>query len=246
MRGWDGTLAPDSAAAALYEIWAHRHLVRAVMADWVARAETREAVLDEGDLYDVFEGPSVEVWISRVEDPAAWSGPDPRAARDRVLLASLAAAVAETESRLGPDWEGWRWGRLHTAQLRHPLSAWLEPEERHRVDVGPAPRGGSGATVGSIGYGLSDFVQRYGATFRMVLDVGRWDDSLAMNSPGQSGDPSSPHYRDLFGPWSRDEALPLLFSRERVLAAAERRILLRPARPVAAPDASAAGGPPPG
>jgi len=231
LRAWDGSLEPTSAAAALYEIWVQRHLARAVMEGWVARADTREAVLDEGDLYDVFEGSSVEVWISRLEDPTAWSGPDPRAARDGALLASLAAAVAETERRLGPDWDAWRWGRLHTAQLRHPLSALLEPDERMRVDVGPAPRGGSGATVGSTAYSLSDFVQRYGATFRMVLDVGRWDDSLAMNSPGQSGDPSSPHYRDLFEAWARDEALPLLFSRDRVLAAAERRILLRPAGP---------------
>ena len=94
---------------------------------------------------------------------------------------------------------------------------------RGRRDVGPAPRGGSGATVNSTFYGLGDFVQRYGATFRMVIDVGSWDDSVAMNSPGQSGDPSSPHYRDLFKAWARDESFPLLYSRERIEAAAEQR-----------------------
>ena len=60
------------------------------------------------------------------------------------------------------------------------------------------------------------------------MEVGEWDEPLAMNSPGQSGDPASPHYSDLFHPWARDEAVPLLYSRRKVEAAAERRIVLRP------------------
>jgi penicillin amidase len=61
----------------------------------------------------------------------------------------------------------------------------------------------------------------------MVLDVGDWDASYTINSPGQSGDPDSPHYRDLFPLWSRDEYVPLLFSAAAVDGAAESRILLR-------------------
>jgi penicillin G amidase len=71
-------------------------------------------------------------------------------------------------------------------------------------------------------------VQTGGATFRIVVDVGNWDGSLVMNSPGQSGDSDSPHYADLFEPWSRGEAFPLHYSRERVEANTERRIRLRP------------------
>ncbi len=104
----------------------------------------------------------------------------------------------------------------------------------HGRTSGPAARGGSGATVNSTAYSLDDFVQRYGASFRMLLDVGNWDDSVAMNTPGQSGDPSSTHDRDLFEAWARDQSIPLLYSRERVEAETERRILLRSAarRPV--------------
>jgi penicillin amidase len=229
LRSWNGSLGPGSAAAALYEIWFQRHLVRAAMERRVEDAETLAALLDEDELYDVFEGSSVEVWIASLEDPSAWNAPKPRAARDAVLLSSLAAAIDETTRLLGEDWDTWRWGRLHTAEMRHPLSGLVEAAQRPKLDVGPAPRGGSGATVNSTGYRLHDFVQEYGATFRMVLDVGRWDDSVVMNSPGQSGDPSSLHYRDLFEPWARDETFPLLFSRERIEAVAEQRIVLEPA-----------------
>ncbi len=58
---------------------------------------------------------------------------------------------------------------------------------------------------------LPSFVQSSGATFRIVIDVGHWDNSVAMNSPGQSGDPGSPHYDDLFAPWAADTPFPLYY-----------------------------------
>ncbi|MDQ3507766.1 MAG: penicillin acylase family protein [Actinomycetota bacterium] len=60
------------------------------------------------------------------------------------------------------------------------------------------------------------------------MEVGEWDEPLAMNSPGQSGDPRSRHYRDLYPDWADDKAFPLLFSRERVEAATVHRISLHP------------------
>ena len=135
---------------------------------------------------------------------------------------------AEVEQLLGPDRDRWAWGRLHVARLAHPLSPLLDEETRARLAVGPAPRGGSGDTVGNTAYLADTFVQTGGATFRIVVDVGDWDGSLVMNSPGQSGDPDSPHYADLFAPWSRGEAFPLNYSRDRVEATTEQRIRLRP------------------
>ena len=62
----------------------------------------------------------------------------------------------------------------------------------------------------------------------MVLDVGAWDNSVVINTPGQSGDPKSPHYRDLFPLWAAGSYAPLLYSRAAVMANAERVILLNP------------------
>ncbi|GLC95799.1 hypothetical protein Tamer19_52080 [Cupriavidus sp. TA19] len=46
-------------------------------------------------------------------------------------------------------------------------------------------------------YRNSDFRPTAGASFRMVLDVGNWDTSRVVNTPGQSGNSASSHYRDL-------------------------------------------------
>ncbi len=62
----------------------------------------------------------------------------------------------------------------------------------------------------------------------MVLDVGNWDASWTINAPGQSGDPASPHYRDLFTLWAEDRYVPMLYSRAAVEAATEARIRLLP------------------
>ena len=78
-------------------------------------------------------------------------------------------------------------------------------------------------------YRATDFRLTVGASFRMVVDVGNWDDSRVINTPGQSGNPNSPHYDDMAPLWARGEYVPMLYSREAVDAAAELRIVLRPA-----------------
>ena len=218
LAGWNGELAADSAAAALFEVWWRRHLDAEVGRRMAAALEAGEdpvPVQDE-NLLRIVEGSD-----SRLGSP-------PQAARNEVLLGSLQSAFDDVKGHLGPDPAAWRWGDLHRIELRHPMSAHLPGELRRLADVGPAPRGGSGDTVGNTSYG-SDFKQRSGASFRMVIDVGNWDASVAMNNPGQSGDPRSPHYKDLFEPWANDEAFPLLYTRPAILEAAESRIELIPA-----------------
>jgi penicillin amidase len=227
---WDGDLAPHSVPGALFEIWYRRHLRPALLRAALTRLvspDSVDAVLarvtpEESLLAD----PRADLTI--LERPADWLGEAPETALEDILRSTLAPAMAEAQELLGPNRERWAWGRLHVARLVHPLSPLLDEQTRARLGVGPAPRGGSGDTVGNTAYHPDTFVQTGGATFRIVVDVGNWDGSLAMNSPGQSGDPDSPHYADLFEHWSRGEAFPLCYSRERVEAVTERRIRLRP------------------
>ena len=57
---------------------------------------------------------------------------------------------------------------------------------------------------------------RPGASVRIVVDVGDWDQSRWINAPGQSGDPRSPHYRDLAPLWADGHYVPLLYTRAAV------------------------------
>jgi penicillin amidase len=122
----------------------------------------------------------------------------------------------------------WRYGqeKFKHVLIRHPLSAAVSEEIRTKLDVGPAPRGGNDSTLNNTGGGDN---QTSGATFRVALDVADWDNSVATSSPGQSGDPESPHYRDLFQLWARHQYFPLFFSREKIESVTENRYVLEPA-----------------
>jgi penicillin G amidase len=212
LAGWDAVESADSSAAALYEVWFARHLMPAFVG----------SVLPEEKAYAVDEV-DPEVLRQAMLDPERWWGARGPTGRDALLVATLRGAYVELERLLGKDPDQWSWGRLHPNLQRHPLG-FLDPS----LDMPRVPVGGSGATVNAAPYFASDLVQRLGASFRMVVDVGGWDNSVAINTPGQSGDPRSPHYRDLLELWRRGDYVPLLYTRAAVEENAETRIRLLP------------------
>ena len=121
------------------------------------------------------------------------------------------------------------WGKLHHAQFDHALAPLTDPSTRAQMRVGPLEIGG-GNIPHATSYRPSDFMLTSGASFRMVLDAGNWDASRTVNTPGQSGDPFSPHYRDLAPLWATGQYVPLLFSRGAVENAASAVIELVPGR----------------
>ncbi|MEV0522975.1 penicillin acylase family protein [Streptomyces sp. NPDC050439] len=219
LRDWDARLTAGSAAAALFEVWYRRHLRPALLAralEGVVGEEQRDRALAR-----VLPAEDAAA-DARVDLELLDGDPDPG-----LLLGTLSAAVDELAGLLGDDPADWSWGALHHAHPHHPIAALLAGTAPEWAAVGPAPRGGSGDTVGAAAYGPG-FRQTAGATFRIVVDVGSWDDSVAMNSPGQSGVPGSPHYDDLFASWAADGSFPLLYSREAVEKHTRRTITLRP------------------
>ena len=217
LAAWDGHEGVDSAAAAIAEVWLNKHLA----------PRTIERVTPPAAVPLVGLG-SPHAVISYLETPDGALGENPSAAREEILLASLRSALGEIAERLGPDMATWTWGALHQARFVPAAAALADPELRRRMSHGPAPMPGSATTPRAATFDMTDLHVTNGASFKMVVDVGDWDNSVVMNSPGQSGDPASPHYRDLFPLWARGEYVPLLFSRAAVDAAARLVIQLTP------------------
>ena len=206
LKGWDHRLARDSAPAALFEVWWSRHL-KTAMLDEIAPDKMVRALLVPGDTGTLLRK------LERAEP-----------GREALLLNTLAKAMADCRRLLGADMAAWAWGTLHHGQFDHPLAR----VAGGMANVGPLPKGGSGSTVMAANYRMSDFRLISGASFRMVVDVGAWDNSRAINTPGQSGDPRSPHYGDLAPLWAAGEYVPLLYSKAAVDAAASLVIRLSP------------------
>jgi penicillin amidase len=145
-----------------------------------------------------------------------------------MVLRAFEQGVADATARFGADMAAWKWGdeKLHHAQIRHPLSPAVNAEMKKKLEVGPFPRGGDGTTVSATGGGDN---QTSGGSLKIVADTENWDNSVGLNTPGQSGNPDDPHYRDLFELWARGRYFPIAYSRAKVESVAERTTTLSPA-----------------
>ncbi|MFO1115819.1 MAG: penicillin acylase family protein [Beijerinckiaceae bacterium] len=217
LEGWDARIAADSAPCALYQIWWAHHL-RLALLERLAPDPAVRALLMPGDMSSLIE---------TLTEPDARFGADPRAARDAMLVETLAAAWNATAGRLGPDPSRWTWGDLHRMKFDHALTS-AHPEFLPAAP--PLPMGGDATNPMLMMYRQSDFDIMIGASARLVMDVGAWDNSRCINAPGQSGDPRSPHYGDLAQTWAKGGYVPLLYSRAAIDAATEKLIVLRPAQ----------------
>ena len=206
LADWDHKLTTDSPAAALWNVWYYRHL-----------------------------GPALGETLSK--EPGAAS---PRIDTQTVLkmlttelgqtIASntLDAAWHETKDLLGDEPSDWQWGDLHKIKFSHPLLSLASGDLKTQMTIPEYPRGGSENTTNNTGYNPDNFLVRSGASFRMVLDVGNWDDAKMTNAPGQSGNPGSPYYDNLLKNWATDSHLPMVYSRARVDAHKAFTITLEP------------------
>jgi penicillin amidase len=217
LRGWDFVLDKDSVAAGIYAMWQRRVITN-----------TRQRLTPE-----VLRARAGEIGLKRIIDalyaPDTRLGEHPTQARDALLALSLDEAVAELTKRFGADPQNWKYGQtgFHHAHIRHALSDAVNAATRARLTVGPLPRGGDGQTINSTGNADN---QTSGGSFKIVADTENWDNSVAMNTPGQSGNPDDPHYRDLFELWARGKYFTLAYSRKKVDAVTETVTRLEPQR----------------
>lgn len=213
--GWNGSLDAQSAAGALCEIWWTKHLKPKLLAQLVPDADLRALILP-GD---------IESFLRALEKPDARFGTEAVRARDALIRTTLTEALADCRQRLGDDPRLWQWGRVHHAFFEHPLAAVVPSVQAW--NIGPFSHGGSATSPMHTGYRPSDFRTMHGASVRIVVDVGDWDQSRCINAPGQSGDPRSPHYRDLAPLWANGQYVPLLYTRAAIDAAATTIIRLK-------------------
>jgi penicillin G amidase len=139
-----------------------------------------------------------------------WCGGTPDAgACDAALAQSLETALDALSQRYGEAMDQWRWGAAHPATFDSRL--WdAVPVVSGLIDLA-VPADGGNDTVDAGAYvvrdGAAPFTDRHGPTLRMVVDMANPAAARFMISPGQSGNPLSPHYGDLLLPWRNGQSL---------------------------------------
>jgi penicillin amidase len=216
---WDHWLGKDSREAALFQIWWRSLLLPQTMALHLRSHGVQDADAAIAHIMkstDTSKTP--DLWIRMVKEKAQ--------SREMIALVedTLSSAMAMLRDRGIKTW-----GDLHKLSLPHPLTDSLVRYSGLTAEAfaagEPAPIDGDGDTVNNTGF-RPDWIQRLGAGVRLVLDVGAWDNSLAMAEPGQSGRHDDRHFRDLHQSWLKKEAFTLLYSRPRVEENCRERLIL--------------------
>jgi penicillin amidase len=201
LAAFDGRFTPDSTGATVVErlrLTAAADLVRAHLPPDVANA------------YLATDSRFVVLMRALRERPRGWfehDDPD----------AFLAAEVRAIVRRFGRDAVATPYGEAAAVTALHPLA-----ELGFAFWNGPRVRGQGGS--------FSPAVQgvRLGQSFRAVWDVGNWDAGGIDLPLGESGEPGSPHYRDLAPRYAQHALTPLPFSAGAVARAAVSTLVLEP------------------
>jgi penicillin amidase len=218
---WDGNLGRESSEAALYEAW-YKHVRTAFEKRF---SKEPDGHTKKGRVRG--EGLSGDLIMRLLANPDSdLFGDTPLKARDQLLTDTLKAARSELENLLGSNPAQWSWGKLHTVTFRH--SDDQQPGAKDLLDLGPIPRPGDDNTVNATGMSGQSWHQLSGASYREIIDTSDWDKSVAVNTPGQSGQPGSPHYSDLLPLWDAGRYFPLVYSRRAVDAETTDRLTLLP------------------
>jgi penicillin amidase len=216
----------DSVPATLYFGW-QVHFTRAAVAQAIGD-DRANALMAKGDRVGFPFMPFYEIGFELALRWLEGDRPEWIADVTPLLLPALRQTVAALRREFGPDPAGWTWGRAHRVSFEHEMAR-LPGLGRLWKPI-TIPAGGDGYTINQ-----SDMTPHFPpdpstviASCRLLIDVGAWDECLAALPGGQSGHPASPHYQDRITEWQEGRYFPLLFSREKVLAAAQGTWMLLP------------------
>lgn len=228
LRDWDLEARTDSRAAAIFYTWHDRlreHAAHSLYQTGGEVERTGDAAKSIGaDL------PGRELWFPRdaltaILERRALPWVEGGGRMEFEALSGL--AMREADSIAG----GKSWGEIQVVVAEHPMSrvAWLG--RLLRLNVGPAPLGGSPTTVNVAGRPAGGHQRRvtHGASQRHVVDLGDIDGAGGYILPtGQSGIPFSKHYRDQFDRWREGGLWSIPLDRERARARSVHKMTLRP------------------
>jgi len=204
---WDNILDKNSIEAGIYIEW-QTQIYFEFMKKYVPESVQKYIYVQ---IYKVIEG------ISKMSDQE----------KTKFLNKTFDLTIKSLIEKYGEENSKWVYGQENYKHVKiyHPLEKVVNDSIKDIIGLDTYPRGGDGFTPGSTS---SELNQRSGGSFRVVINTKDWDNSFATNSPGQSGNPKSKFYKNLYEDWANDSFFPLLYSKHKVLMNLSDRKVYRP------------------
>ena len=199
-KGWDGKMTADTKAGLII------NEIRNCVAGKIAAENSIPMVpVRERLLY----------WIIK-EKSARWL---PKGFANYTELLKTCDKESRTSlanpKRFGADEANWRWGNVFVANFQHPLA--VVPLIGAQFVVRYTTVNGSGLTPNVGSY----------VSMRQIASPGNWDATRHVIPLGESGNPSSPHFKDQFEAWRTGTPAIFPFTKKAVEKAAKEIWILK-------------------
>ena len=227
LRSWDGRMAHDSVGASVYALFiAHltADVVREVAPNTAKRAlgEGFNPILPHNTLVTRRLGHIVGMLRERPDGvvAAGWS---------QAIENALASAIGTLEKERGTETSAWKWGDVRPMRLVHLFSR-VNPLLDRVFGLGPIPGRGDSSTIVQ---GTVDLLAPTGnplgvPNLRVVVDLADLSRSRFSLLGGQSGNPTSPQYKDQIDAFDAD-GYALAWTDDEVRRRAKHELTLTPA-----------------
>jgi penicillin G amidase len=222
LNRWDYQAHMDSAPAALFEVFWRNLLIETFHDDLPEYAWPTGGARWWVTVMNLLDEPGSPWWDD--QETAELE------TRDDILRQAFSLAVTELEKEQGRDSQKWAWGQLHTVTFVNATlgTSGIGPIES-LFNRGPYPTSGGPSIVNATGWNTRRGYHVVSLpSMRMIVDLGRWQNSMAVNTLGQSGHAYHPHYNDMVDLWRLVQFHGMHWEREEIEAVAEGTLRLIP------------------
>ena len=208
---WDGRINADSTVAPM--------VIQ-------MRVAFRNRILNAAlgpDLFKVYAWSNFDTTIDSLmtQRPPNWLPKEFTTYAD-LLRACYQDALSVLKKNLGDDQSTWTWGNLVKARFQHPLAG--APLIGTQFAIQPFPQNGSGGVAATVNVGAA-------VSMRFIADANDWDQTQQGITLGESGIPSSPHWKDQLDDWRNVSPRGFPFTEAAVMKAAKTTLVLEPGKP---------------
>lgn len=199
---WDGRMAANRPEPLIMLAW-FRHLNEAILKDDL---EEQYTLFDRGritKILRILDRGTARDWCDKRDTEL-------KETCTTILLETFNGTLTELKKLQGADWRDWQYGKAHTAYNEHrPFGKVNSLSKVFNITLE------SGGGPYTLHRGQTDFGEegpyrsRQGAAYRAIYDFADLDQSLFIQSTGQSGNFLSKHYRDFAKLWSRSKFIKM-------------------------------------
>jgi penicillin amidase len=220
MKKWDFEMGPDIICPTVFEYF-RLALLKNLLADELGEIyDDLYPGLSDNYLY-YLAGNDTNEWVDNINTPEKESFDD-------IAFLSFRNCLKDLTKDLGKNPDRWKWGRLHTLRLEHPLGTIKLLNMFFGFNSPTYPIGGSDHTINmfcSAGHG---FRVSMGPSVKHIFNTSDWDESLAVIPTGASGIPGSEFYLSQTGTFVSGGFYKDHFSEEAVLNSSKYKLVLMP------------------